>query len=1079
MKPWELAVRRPVATVMAMLVVVLLGAVSLAGLRLDLLPNLNAPVAVLITEFRGASAEEVRALVTEPLEAAAATTPGLSELSSFSQDNVAVVVARFAWGTNMAEARQDLAERVERTLLPDGASKPQVMKFDPTQAPILEYAVTGDRPLPELTALVRDVVKPRLESLAGVAAAQLTGGLDREVAVELDPDRLAAFGLDQAAVAAVIGASNLTLPAGTVRRDDLAPPLRVTGKLGDVAALEALVVGFRAPAPPAAPPGGLTAGRPPPPVPVRLGDVATVTDGFADRISASRLNGRDAVGLSILREGDANTVLVARAVRRELEELRQDYPDLIFVAASDQADFIEVSLRGLSVGLLQGGAIAVAVLFVFLRSVRSTIIIGLAIPFSVVATFVLLYFRGLTLNIMTVGGLALGVGMLVDNAIVVLESIYRQLQLGRPPAEAAMIGTEDVASAITASTLTTVVVFLPVVYVGGLTGELFKELALTVTFALLASLAVAVTVIPMLASRVLRAPRRGRHAPRAPASWYVRVLRAALRRRLLVVAVAAATLLAAVNLVPAIGTEFLPVVDEGTFGIDLEMPSGTDLDRTVAAVARVEAVLRTIPEVAVVHSLVGRSEGAASFRRGMAGGGTAAAEIIVRLVPEAERDRSTADVLAEVRRRAAAVPGPVRLGYNLLSSLTLAGAGGSNVLDLYVAAPDPGALADATGRIVAAVAAVPGMVGVTSSLEAARPEVRLVVDREAALARGLTAAQVAAAVANATRGQVVTRLEAGGASVPVRVRLAREARETEAALLDLALPSPLGRPVRLGEVAAFEPGLGPVMVARQNQRLSAVVSGLVEGRDLGGATRDAFGAIAALDLPAGVDVSTSGMARLMAEGFRDLRWALVLAVVLVYMIMAAQFESFAYPLVVLVSVPLAVVGVVAGLYLFGMNFGVTAFIGAIMLAGIVVNNAIVLVDATNRRRAEGLETHEALIEAGRIRLRPVVMTALTTMLGLAPMALGLGAGTQLQAPLGVAVIGGLATSTLLTLVVVPVVYSGVDEVLGWLGAGARRRRRRIPGTARATRRGTAAVAPPPVTGPVPGGSRDGGDGHAP
>ncbi len=1071
MTPWELAIRRPVTVTMLMLVVLLLGAVSLGGLRLDLLPRINAPVAVVFTSFRGASAEEVASLVTVPLEGAASTAPDVKEVTSYSMEGQSVVVARFEWGADMTTARQELAERIERVPLPDDAGRPLVAKFDPTQAPIMEVAVSSaSLDLATITGLVTEVLRPRLETVPGVATVELTGGLEREIQVNLDREAMARLGLDQARIAAVVQASNLNWPAGRVRSGDLSPAVRVTGALAGAEAVADLVITYvpDAPATPAGPVATPAAG---PPTrqeaarlrPVRLGEVARMEEGFADRSSVARINGRPSVGLALQKDGDANTVVVARAIRQELERLRREHPELDLRVVNDTAAFIETSLQALAAGLLQGGAIAVAVLFLFLRSLRSTLIIALSIPFSVVATFVLLYFRGLTLNIMTLGALALGVGMLVDSAIVVIEAIYRHLRGGMVPEAAARMGTGEVGMAITASILTTVAVFLPVVYVRGLTGELFRELALTVTFSLLASLVVATTVIPMLAFRLLRAAKGGSSGPvaaldppggsagqfpprrlrrRARAAdrefgllqrAYGALLGGALRRRWLVLALAAASLAGSLALASSIGTEFLPTVDEGVFSIELRMPAGTPLETTVEAVGTIERALAGLPEVDTVMAVAGTAEGMSAFRSGIGIGGPEVARVLARLVPEGERERSTAEVMAAARASLAEFDSTARLGFNLESSLLAAGVGGANLFQLLVAAPDRPRLDEAVGQIVDALAELSGLVSLESNLDARKPELQLVIDQQAALARGLTRAQVALAAAHGVRGHVVTRLAGPDGTVPVRVRYREEDRRTVDDLRLLVVGVTGQRPVRLGEVADIRDGLGQAVISRQDQREAAVLTGLIEGRDLGSVTREALARIDGLGLTDGVSVETSGVARLMAEGFRDLQGALVLAVVLVYMILAAQFESLAHPLAVLFSLPLALVGVVLGLYWSGFAFGITAYIGVIMLAGIVVNNAIVLVDYTNQLRARGLGARDALVRAGMVRLRPVLMTALTTILALAPLAVGLGAGARLQMPLGIVVIGGLTSATLLTLIVVPVAYSLVDDAQRWLG----------------------------------------------
>lgn len=1037
---WEHSVRRPVATSMLVLAVILLGVVALTNLRLELLPRLNAPVVAVITSYPGASAREVSALVTEPIEAAAATTPGVTDCRSISQEGVSVVILEFAWGTDMAEARASVAERVDQVSLPEGVRRPFLVKFDPTLLPVMSLTVATEGDLGETTAFARDVLKPRLESIDGVAAVEVFGSSDPEIHVDLDPDALRRYGLTQDQVARVIGASNLDWPLGSVHQEGRELGVRLSGRLASVEDLRDLVVGYY-PAPPAGSVGagsGAAAGPSPSaaslaarsrraaprpgsvPRPIRLADVARVERGFAPASSISRTGGSPSVQLSIQKEGDANTVQVARRLREELDAIRRDYPGVKIFVAMDQARIIEMFLGTLRENLLMGAALAVAVLFLFLRHLASTFAIAVAIPFSVVAAFVLLHFSGLTLNIMTLGGLALGVGMLVDNAIVVIESIFRHLEQGEEPRHAAVAGTSEVAMAITASTLTTLVVFLPVVFVGGITGHLFRELALTVSFALAASLVVAVTLVPAMAAHLFRPRGRGRRARQE--GIYARTLRWCLSHRAVVVAAVLLCLGGAAYLAPRIGTEFLPVTDEGAFTIDIAMPPGTDLETTSRKAAEIERILDRFPEVDLYTTTVGTGEGFGVVARGVTGG-TARAQILVNLVPEKERQATTAEIMDRVRQQVEEIRGPARVTFNLQSFASSASGMAWNSIQLYVRSLDPGLLPEAAGRVMTALREVDGLTNLESNLEEAVPELDVSVDREKALARGLTPAQVAMAVSNAVKGQIVTRLEVGSESLPVRVRQDFGRLPTPGDVESVAIVAPSRQVVRLGEVASLREARGPVSVTRHGQLPSVLITGLVEGRDLGAVTADVRKVLDGLDLPRGVAVEIGGASAMMEEGFGGLNLALGLSVALVYMVMATQFESLVHPLVIMFTLPLAFVGVVALLYVTGTSLGITAYIGGIILGGIVVNNGIVMVDYINQLRRRGLEVREAIVRGASVRLRPVLMTALTTLLGLLPLALGWGEGGELNAPLARAVVGGLTTSTVLTLVVIPVVYS--------------------------------------------------------
>lgn len=1029
----RLAIKHPVSTLMLMLICIVLGVVSLTSTSMELLPKINPPVTVIMTAHPGASPQEVAAMVTEPIEAAVATAPGVTTISSTSQESVSLIIMQFGWGTNMSEARQDVQERLDRLRLPEGVQKPSLIKFDPNALPVMELAAADGDNLAALKARLEADVQPRLERIDGVAAVYITGAAEPEVQVLLNQEKLKTFGLTQAQISGLIQASNLTYPAGRINVDDKSLNLRIVGKLSKAEELKSLVVTMVPDVPAAAPasvhsrPDGKpgTPAAPPavPLKPVRLDEIAEVREfpGEADVIN--RTNGKPSLRLTIQKEGEANTVEVSTAVADELEAIRRQHSDLNLVVSMNQGDIITKSVSNVTTSLLGGGALAIIVLLIFLRNLRPTFIIGVAIPFSVIVTFVLLFMGDLTLNIMTLGGLALGVGMLVDNAVVVIENIYRRLnELGEEPQIAAEKGANEVAGAITSSTLTTVAVFLPVVFVGGLVGELFKELALTVTFSLIASLAVALTVIPMLASRFLKAQNvsRRHHRHEAKESPYPRLLRWSLRNRAITLLVTLALFAGSVALVPQIGTEFMPVPDEGQFTVAVKMPAGTKLEVTAAKVQELAGLIDKSVDAELITTSAGTADGLAGVSALVGGGGgPSGGKIAVTL-----KDRSvpTADVIKRVRDELDAARGAALLTYNLESSTMNIGGSNPSGIQISVSGPDSAKVRELVTKAQEELAGVDGLVNLENNLDASRPELQVVVDREKALQRGLAPAQVAIAVADAVKGKIVTRLEEGGQATDVRVLYRPEDRSNSGQLGELVLKSPMGQNVLVKDVAEIKEALGPVSISRENQRMTVMITGQFEGRDLGSVTADAMAKIDALAIPDGYSVKAGGPSQMMSEGLGDMAKALILAILLVYMIMASQFESLLHPFTIMFTMPLAVIGVIAGLFVTGYALGITAMIGIIILAGIVVNNGIVLVDFVNQRRSAGMDLVEALVESGRTRLRPILMTALTTMLGLVPLALGIGEGAQMQAPMAITVIGGLLTSTVLTLVVVPVLY---------------------------------------------------------
>lgn len=1025
-------VSRPVAVFMVVVTLLLLGAVSLTGLKLDLYPQLQIPVALVVTNYQGAGPEEVEKLVTRPLEEALSTVNGVKSLRSISGSGLSVVILELAWGTDLDFAALDIREKIDMVegLLPEGAEDPRVLKMDPTLMPVVQLAVSGTSDLTQLRAVAEDLVKNRLERVEGVASADVIGGTTREILVEVDPATLAARGIALQQVVQALQAANLSLSGGFVPAGGKEYLLRVTGEFSGVGDIASVPVPL---------PQGST---------VRLGDLATVRDAYADVEQASRINGQTSVSLVVNKRSDANTVLVARGVRAALRDLEGDLPPGVEVhTIFDQARYIEMALANMWRDLVVGAVLATLILFFFLRSLRSTLVLALAMPVSVIATFVMMRFGGLNLNVMTLGGLALGVGMMVDGGIVVLENIFRHYEAGSPPEEAAVAGTAEVGNAVVASILTNVVVFLPIVFTEGIAHELFTPLALTVSFALLASLLVAVTVVPMLAARLLQrtagesagAARGGMLQKfaaiiQAVERRYLKLLTWALAHRKQVVIWAVVAASGSLALAPLVGVELLPSMDQGIVYVTVELPRGVTLAETDRVARRIEEIAQSLPEVKTVATTLGSAFGQMGSTLG--GHRVETATVELELVPRNQRQRSSEEVAEVIRQQAASIPG----AKITVTGNALFGAGMSQYLqplEIRIRGDDLETLASLADQVAALVRRVPGTREVQSSLEEGRPEAVVRVDLREAGHYGLTAAQVASAVRTAVQGQVATYYRVGGQEIAVRVRLPEEARSDLEALKRLLLVTPAGAKVPLNSVAEVSMARGPATIERLDQvRLATVTANLATGYSLDRVTRQVRDSLAGLALPAGYTLEFGGQVEELNEAFSGLTLAFLIAVALVYIVMAAQFESLVHPFTIMLSLPLAAVGAVLGLLLTGRTFTITAFIGVVVLAGIVVNNAIVLVDYINTLRRRGLAREEAILQAGPRRLRPILMTALTTVLGMAPLALGLGEGAEAQAPMATVILGGLLTSTLLTLVVVPVVYTLVED----LGTRLRRRR---------------------------------------
>lgn len=1043
-----LAVRRPVLTSVILLVVLFFGVFSVYGLELDLLPELDLPIAVVTATYSGAGPKEVEQLIARPLEEALSRVGGVKHIHSISNEGAALVLLEFEWGTNLDNAVQEMRESVDRArgLLPDGAGDPMVLRLDPGQIPVITLALTdqsasGDD-ISRLQRAAEDILIPRLERLEGVASVSLNGGRDDRVEVRFDPGTLRSYGISFSQVAGVLSAHNISLPGGSVDEAGRSYSIRVNSQFSSIEEIRRVLIPTSS--------GGM----------VRLGDVAEVVLTGEDAVTYTRLNGTPAVGLSIQKESGSNTVVVSNRVNAELEALRDQLPPgLTATVVLDQADFIMESIQQVVNNTMVGAVLAIIVLLVFLKDWRSTLVISIAIPFSVIASFTLIYFGGLTLNMLSLGGLALGVGMMVDNSIVVLENIFRLRQEGVATAEAAIEGTREVSGAITASTLTTLAVFLPVVFLQGIAAEIFRDLSLTVSFSLTASLLVAVIGVPLFSSRIL-----GRISGRALAAfagneshnpdqrsrrglqrYYRRFLAWSLDHRRVVLIGLLVIFTGSAALIPLLSAEFLPATDEGQIIVSVELPVGSSLSETNRIMSQLENIAREIPEVESVLTLVGTSTGA-EFSGGV--GSQSTGEMQLVLVDLDQRRRSAAEVADELRAEFAKVPGAeITVTDNLMggggggAGASLGGGIGGTPVVVEIRGFDLEVLKSLANDVARVVASVDGTTDVQTSFDEGSPELNIVVNRERAAAFGLMPIDVAQRVRAAVTGQTVTRYRGDGSEVDVVVRVHPDFAQDRQALTNLPIDTPAGITVPLSELAVIEEGRGPVSIVRSDRALAVNVTAGISGRELSDVMADLQAGLRSLPIPAGYSIDLAGQFELMVEAFSGLAGAAVLGAVIMYLVMAAQFESWLFPFCVMFTVPMSLSGAIIGLAVTGRPFSAPAFVGVIMLMGIIVNNAIVLVDYANQLRQRGMERRQALLEAGAVRLRPVLMTALTTILAMIPMALGIGEGAEIQAPLATVVMSGLLFGTFLTLVALPVIYSWIDD---WFGRGRSRRAVKAP-----------------------------------
>jgi HAE1 family hydrophobic/amphiphilic exporter-1 len=1042
-----------------------LGVLSFARLPIDLLPDVAFPTLSVWTTYSDAAPPEVERFITEPVEQEVSQVPGVRRVTSRSREGQSLVTLQFYWGTDMEFAALNVRERLDdlRDILPRSVDRPVILRSDPGSDPILTLAVSGASPA-ELLELSKDVFARRLEQQDGVALAAISGGREREIQVLLDPARLTLYRVTVAQVTDALDRANYQAPGGSVRRGRFRYSLRTLGQFTEVEQLRDVVV--------ARPTGG---------TPVRLSDVAEVRDGFAERQTAARYSGVPAVGLQIFKESGSNTVRVAERVEVVLDELRAEFPSLGFEIATSQAEFIREAIANVVQALIVGGILAFLVLFLFLRDPRYPVAVGLAIPISILAAFSLCYLFDVSLNVMSLGGLALGVGMLVDNSIVVLENVFRHRNEGEVTAPApgpgeaveprdaaahsAAEGSREVAGAITASTLTTIAVFGPVLYVRGVAGALFGDLSLAVAFSLLASLLVALTLLPVMAARFGRAGVAARTADekktrplrralrftresvrltwrevtggighafsrltgpaleafdrgfRGFAGRYEGALAWALGHRSAVIGLAASVFAAAISLATVLPRDLMPDVDERQFRVALDLPVGTPIEATDEAAAALEAVLLELEAVDGVFTRVGRAQRGEPTEDELAGLNSAVLE--VRLRPTGE---PTSRVVSDFRSRLARTgidPGAVAIETGRSTAL-------GRTLDLDEADLAVRIQGDELADLVAVaesakarLVGLPQLRDVRVGMQLGQPELEIEVDRDRAARYGLSVYDVASTIESYLRGLPTSEpFTEFSEKLEIRVQLPKEARQRLPDVLALRLSD-----VPLSEVVRVRQGYGPVEILREDQSRTVQVLAEVAGAGLTEAVSHAEARLEGMPRPPRTTLAVGGENEEMRASFRSLFFAFGLALFLVYLILAAQFESLLQPVVVLVAVPLAAVGAVPALWLTGGGINLMSGIGLVILIGIVVNDAIVKVDFINQRRRGGLALKEAIAEAGRLRLRPILMTTATTVLGLIPLALGWGAGADLRSPLAVVVIGGLISATFLTLIVVPVVYS--------------------------------------------------------
>lgn len=1018
------AVERPVLTSMIFLALLLVGAVSFTRLQVDLLPEIDFPSISVVTTYDGAGPEEIETLITEPMERAVSTIEGVDRIESFSTQGRSRVALRFVWGTNLDTVLNDVRSAVERAkqTLPEGADAPTVYKFNLGSFPILNLGLSSTQlDEPQLRELAELQLGPRLERIEGVASVEVRGGLRRQVRVELDSERLGALGVSADQVVAALRAQNQNVPVGVIDRFDRGVLVRTLGEAAQASQLSAVIVGIRKD----------ELGRQ---QPIRLDAVARIVDDFEERTNSVRINGKPGIRLSLLKQSGENTVAVAARARAELDRINRDYKGRLKIdILSDTSEYIENSISNVQQSALIGAVLAVLVLLAFLRRIGPTVVVAIGIPVSIIGMFTLMYAMGITLNLISFGGVALGVGMLVDNSIVVLENIYRKIQEGEPVKTAAYEGAGEVATAVIASTITTLAVFVPVIFLSGFASIFFGQMAFVVSFALACSLAVALTLLPMMSSKLLRKDQEAKALdPTAISAWEERVGKGidwCTAHPTLSLLVSVVILASSLLLVPSIGTELLPEGDQSEIRVKLELPEGTRLEVTEAAIQQLEQIIiNEVPETLTMQTVVG-TPGFWSTS------GQESADVTLQLVRPNQRTRSSEVIARQLQPKLEGlIPSAnirTRAGGGLWVLRVLRG-GGEERLEVQIRGEDLKVAGRLSASLVKYLEAQEGISSARSSLKEGALEYRVVPDPAQLASRGLTPDMLASQLQSYIQGTRASVLRDRGQEYDVLVQLRPEDRKDRQALLraPIILPNQAGA-VPLQELATVEDAKGPLTINRENQSRVVYIRPVLDGtRDLGTVSAQLRTFIATLDVPDDFAVLIKGESEEQDKNFKDLVLGIVLAIVLVYMVMASQFESLLQPLYIMCSIPFAATGVLITLVLTGTTFNLQSFMGCIVLTGIVVNNAIVLIDYMNLlRREQGWSITRAVRWSARRRLRPILMTSATTILALVPVAIGLGEGSETQAPLAWAVIGGLTFSSAVTLVIIPIIYQLVE---GWL-----------------------------------------------
>jgi hydrophobe/amphiphile efflux-1 (HAE1) family protein len=1017
MKLADVSIRRPVFATMMIMALVVLGLFSLVKLNVDLYPDVDIPYVIITTILPGAGPEQIESDLTKKIEDAVNSVEGVDWLQSYSQEGVSIVVIAFKLEIDGKVAAQDVREKIAaiRGDLPLEVEDPIIQRYDPASFPIMSLTVSGNKSEKEITELTKTSIRKRLENIPGVGAVNLVGGSEREIQIEVDAARLRAFNLSIQDVILNTGSQNVEIPGGNLTEGSRQVLLRTMGKYKNVDDFNKVIV--------ATPQGK----------PIYLSDVAKVVDGVKEQKSLTRVNGNIAVGLDIIKQSGSNTVQVANEVNKQLEKLKSEIPsDINIFLAQDNSVFIKDSINDVLFDILYGGLLAILVIYLFLANFRATIISGLALPSSIIASFIIMYALNFTLNMMSLLALSLAVGLLIDDAIVVIENIYRHMSQGETPMEAAKSASQEIGLAVMATTFTVVAVFVPVAFMPGIVGRFFYQFGITISVAVLVSLFVAFTLTPMLSSRWLNREDEAlskegnilqkilyyfNHFFNILNQKYKTALAWSLNHRKTIVFGAIFIFVISFFIMGMLGSQFFPETDRNEFMIEVKAAPGSSLQQTGNLCSQIEKILRERKEVKTVLTTIGSGNNPVTT-------GT----ILVKLMNKKERSKSDKEMMAEIRNQLKYLAGGD-------FSFTVQTMGGNEKpILLSVRGEDLNKLSEIAEKVEAIVKSTRGTVDVENSLEISKPEVRVQIDREKASDLGVNPYLIASSIRSMVDGYVATKFQQGDEQYDVRVRLQKSDRTRIGDINSLTFKSNKDRQdgshliVPLGDVAVITEGTGPSQINRYAKQKEIRIGANLSERLLGEALSDIRKRITDINLEPGYAIEVVGEGQQQEESFANMLLSLILAIVFVYIVLAAQFDSFVYPFSIMLALPMSIIGAVIFLLIFGSSISVISLIGIIMLMGLVTKNGILLVDYTNVLREKGLSRFDALIKAGPTRLRPILMTTFAMIFGMMPVALALGEGSEFRSPMGQAVIGGLITSTLLTLFIVPVVYTILDDL---------------------------------------------------